>query len=88
MKLKDSFIPMELEDELFLVPTGEATQSVHGIIRFNETASFIVKCLQKETTLAQIVDALLQAYTVERPEAENHVRILLGKLREIGAVEE
>ena len=88
MKLKDSFIFTELGEGSILVPTGNDENSIHGIIRLNETAAFIVNCLKKETSSDQIVNDLLREYEVTRTDAEKHVNALLEKLREVGAVEE
>lgn len=88
MKLINDCSTVELDGELILVPIGKAREKVHGIIRFNETAAFIVNCLKEETTLAQIVNKVLSEYAIERSEAEKHVNTLVGQLRATGLIEE
>ena len=73
---------------MLLVPTGKAAVELHGVIRLNETAAFLINCLQEDVERGQLVDALISEYDVERTTAENHVNALLDKLRELGAVAE
>lgn len=47
MKIKDGFIISEIADESLLVPTDGA---FGGVVRINDTAKFIIECLQEETT--------------------------------------
>ena len=87
MKIVQNFQIVDLGGEIVMVPTGQAGERFHGIVRLNETAAFIVNCLKKETTPDQIVDDLLAEYDVERSDAARHVNALLVRLDEIGAVE-
>ena len=62
MKLINDCSTVELDGELILVPIGKAREKVHGIIRFNETAAFIVNCLTLSIILlAFILSTLLFA---------------------------
>lgn len=88
MKLVNDCTTVELEGELILVPLGKVREKVHGIIRFNDTAAFIVCCLKEETTFTKIIDKVLTEYAVERSEAEKHVNDLVEKLRATGLIEE
>ena len=48
MKLNKEFILSELGDDMLLVPTGKAAVELHGVIRLNETAAFLINCLQED----------------------------------------
>ena len=88
MKPLDAMVLTELGEDYVLVPTGEAAEKFHGIVRMNQTAAFIVEQVKKGLSASQVVDAVLNEYEVERPEAEKQVKAVFAKLREIGAVED
>ena len=64
MHLKYKFEMMKLEDQIIAVPVGENVNDYHGVVKLNETAAFIFKILQNETTEEAIVDALKKEYEV------------------------
>lgn len=88
MKLRDDFVFQSLGKEFFLIPVGKAAERFHGMARLNETAGFVVERLKTGTDPAQIVDAMLAEYKVDRPTAQAHVDALIEKLRGVGALEE
>ena len=88
MKLKASFITQDYRGEQLMVQVGSGRGVFHGLARSNETAAFIVNCLKRETTEAELVDALTESYDVDASRAAEGVRVILEKLRGIGALEE
>ena len=88
MKLKDDYILSDVWEGSVLVPVGDAADDFRGIIHLNETAAFIVKQLQKDTTPQKIVEELLSEYEIERSEAALHVKAVLDKLNEAGVIQE
>ena len=86
MKLKNGFVTRNVGNAQIMVATGGA--SFPGMVRSNPTAAFIVNCLQKETTQDAIVEAMLEKYDAPREVLEADVEKILGKLREIGALDE
>lgn len=88
MKLKNGFITHDMSGETLLIAVGAAAKDFHGMVRLNETAACIVKCLRQETTPEEMADVLLTEYDVDRATAEKDVSRLLAKLREIEAIEE
>ena len=87
MKLKTGFITHTVGREQMMVAAGPAAKNFHGLVRFNETAAFIVNCLKKETTEAAIVEAMLAEYEAPRDVVEQDVHRVVEQLRQIGAVE-
>ena len=79
MKLKSDFITQTIEDSQFLLSV--AGRHFNGIIRSNETATFIVDQLKEETIEAAIVDALLREYDAERETVEKDVARIIDLLR-------
>ena len=45
MKLKPDFVPMDIDETSYLVPVGGI--SFQGVVRGNETAGAILKCLRE-----------------------------------------
>ena len=89
MKLNPDFIMQEMEAGVsVLVPTGDSSQSFHGIVRLNESAAFIVSKLASDTTEEAIVEALGKEYEGTTEEFTASVRATVEKLREVGALVE
>lgn len=86
MKLNEEFLIYDMDGERTLVPTGDAAEKYHGIVRCNETASFVIQCLKNDTTEENLVKALEQEYTGEHERIVNNVRKTLETLRAIGAL--
>jgi hypothetical protein len=88
MKLKEEFITHESEGEQIMVAVGDAATRFHGLVRSNRTAAFIIDCLKKECTEAQIMEAVFAKYDVSRDVVENDVHKVIVNLRQIGAIYE
>lgn len=87
MKLNQNFITHASKGEHYMISTGNA--EFKGIVKNNETASFIIECLKTETTEMEIVEKLLKKYTGTNIETiEKDVNCIIEKLRSIGALEE
>ena len=86
MKLNPNFIYQSMGEDSVLVPVGAAAEKFRGLVRLNETASFIVRQLEKDTTPAAIADALRDEYEVDRSTAEASIDKILDQLRSVGAL--
>ncbi len=88
MKLKSEFQIYEALGEHYLVPLGDA--SFKGIVKGNETAAFIWKCLKEDYSMEkEIIEALIAEYDgVTEADAANDISVALQQLRSIGALEE
>ncbi len=87
MKLKSEFQIYEALDEHYIVPLGDA--SFKGIVKGNETAAFIWKCLEKGSTEKVIIKNLLDEYDcVKEADAAKDLSTVLQQLCSIGALEE
>lgn len=88
MKLNEDFIIYDMGGERTLVPTGDAAENYHGIVRCNETAAFVIGCLETETTEAEIVSKVEAQYEGDHDRIAANVKKTLETLRFIGALEE
>ena len=86
MKLKEDFITQDIDGTQFLVAVGG--EAFNGIVRNNETATFIVDCLKEETTLDAIVDRMCARYDAPRETIAADVAEIINTLRGIHALEE
>ena len=86
MKLNKGFIAHDDGNEKLLVSTGASKFS--GLVRSNETAGFIISCLESETTEAEIVEKLQKKYDGPKDEMEHDVKNIIAQLRKIGAIDD
>ena len=86
MKLNNGFISHNDGDEKLLVSTGASKFS--GLVRSNETAGFIITCLEKDTTEAEIVAKMQKKYDGPKEAMERDVKKVIYQLRKIGAIDE
>ena len=85
MKLKDTFITHTANNEQILVDTsGEFS----GIVRNNDTAAFIVDCLEEETSIEEIINKMSEEYDAPREEIKKGVEDVFDTLRKVGALDE
>ena len=85
MKLKDNFITHETDGEQIMVAAGG---SFAGMVRSNATAAFIVDCLKNETTETEIIEKMLAKYDGDKNVMAEDIKVIIGKLRKIGAIDE
>ena len=86
MKLNKNFIVHNSKDEHYIITTGEG--GFNGIVKNNDTAAFICDCLKEDTTRDKIADKLLEKYDADREVVLKDIDKVVGKLREIGAIDD
>jgi len=86
MKINSAFLTHDDGDQKLLVSTGASKFS--GLVRSNETAGFIIGCLENETTEAEIVAKMQKKYDGPKDVMERDVRKIIDQLRKIGAIDE
>lgn len=86
MKLNKAFITHDDGDQKLLVSTGASKFS--GLVRSNETAGFIIGCLEKDTTEAEIVEKMQKKYDGPKDAMERDVQKVIAQLRKIGAIDD
>ena len=86
MKLNSAFLTHDDGDQKLLVSTGASKFS--GLVRSNETAGFIISCLENDTTEDEIVAKMQQQYDGPKEAMERDVKKIIDQLRKIGAIDE
>lgn len=75
-------------DEAVLVPVGENADKYKGIIRLNDSATFIVSCLDTDTTREMVINKMANYYNATIEQINQAIDITLSKLREYSALVE
>ena len=86
MKLNSGLLAHDDGDQKLLVSTGASKFS--GLVRSNETAGFIISCLENDTTEAEIVAKMQEKYDAPKEALERDVKKIIDQLRKIGAIDE
>lgn len=81
MKIKDGFVTRKIGDKILAVAVGERSREFNGMITINETAQFIWKCLEKETTIQQVVEEVMKQYSIDEQTAKQAVEGFIAELK-------
>ena len=84
MQVKDGFLLRQVADNYVIIPVGEETLTVSGILSCNETGAFLWRQLETEKTADQLVTALLDEYEVSPEMAAADVERFTGELQSAG----
>ena len=76
MQIKPGFAMRKIAGSNIVVPVGAASSDFNGMITLNDTGAFLWNCFLQPTTEAQVVEALMHEYEVERQRAARMWRIL------------
>ena len=82
MKIKDGFVTRKIGDKILAVAVGERSRQFNGMITINETAQFIWKCLEKETTTPQVVEKVMKQYSIDEQTATQAVENFISELKQ------
>lgn len=88
MKVSDQFILRTIADENLLIPVGNAAISVKGLIALSESGVLLYSKLKEGCSRDDLVTALTSEYDVTQDEAARDTDAFLGRLRELGILEE
>lgn len=83
MKLKLQLVKREIAGDVILVPVGEATTKLKGLLTVNETGAAIWDALPDAENEEAIVDRLYEAFDAERDVLRKDVDAFLAQLREL-----
>ena len=83
MKIKQGFVAREIAGEYILIPVGETAMQVRGMISLSESGYLIYQKLQQDCEKADLIQAVLNEYEVERSVADADVEAFLVQLRQL-----
>ena len=87
MKIKNGFMLRKVGNQDVVVAVGEASRSFNGIIRLNESGSYLWQKLQSDITQEQLVADMLNDYDIDEATATADVSGFIAKLREADILE-
>lgn len=83
MKLKLQLVKREIAGDVILVPVGEATTKLKGLLTVNVTGAAIWDALPDAENEEAIVDRLYETFDAERDVLRKDVDAFLAQLREL-----
>ncbi len=88
MKLRGEFVVRQVMDDIVAVPVGETALRLNGMIMLNNVSRLIWECLEQDTEVGKIADAVTEAFEVSRQEALADIEEFLAQLRKAQLLEE
>ena len=82
MKIKEGFMLRNVADNYIVVPVGKASLEFKGLINLNGVGAFIWECLEKETTMEEVIDKVIKEYNIDNELATRDVSNFINKLVE------
>ncbi|MDY5212287.1 PqqD family protein [Intestinibacter sp.] len=86
MKIKADFYMKEVAGLNVVVATGDTAENMNSMINLNETAAFLWRQLESDTTKEELIKKLTQEYDVDYERASTSVDNFIKKLDEIGCI--
>ena len=87
MKIKDGFILRVVAGTNLVAAVGERSKEYNRMIKLNDTGACLWKLMERECTVAQLVDRLTQEYKVTREVAEYDVDAFVTALKGAGVLD-
>jgi hypothetical protein len=87
VKIKSGYVLREVAGNIVVVPIGEATLNLNGMITLNETSKMLWKLLEDGADEDSLTAAVLSEYDVDEQTARADVQAFIEKLRERKIVE-
>lgn len=84
MKLNPEYILRNIAGEKIIIPTGNASQKLNGMITMNEVAAFVWENLEKAADRKELVKMVLDEFEVDEKTAEKEINGFLDMLFQQG----
>ena len=86
MTIKKQLVKRNIAGDVILVPVGDSSLTLKGLITLNETAEFIWDRLAAAAAAAELAAALGAEYEIDAATAKNAVDELLAQFRELAII--
>lgn len=87
MKILKRLIKRSIAGDIILVPVGDASLEIKGLITLNETGEFLWDALEKAENEGALAAMLAAEYDVDMATTEADTKVFLQKLKELGIIE-
>ncbi len=88
MKLKKGYITHEVDGMRITVNVTPEKNETPKVLQSNESAAFILQCLENETTEEEIVKKMLEVYDAPAEVLGKDVHRVIETLKSAGAIED
>lgn len=82
----NDFIMREIAGETFLIPVGEASVQINGMITLNGMSAFIWKALETEKTEEGLIKEILNVYEVGEKQVKEDLAEFLERMKSLNMV--
>lgn len=86
MKIKEGFVLREVAGNFVVLPVGQASVNLNGMLSLSESGVLLWRELEKGSDRDALCDLLLEKYDVSRDEALSDVDAFLASLLKIGCI--
>lgn len=87
MKMKKGLIIQPIDNDFYLIDSGEELPRFNGMVKLNETSNFIVTSLKdKNLTLDELVNEFLKEYNANENEIKESIVPVINQLKKIGLI--
>lgn len=73
MKLNPEYVLRNIAGEQVVVPTGQASRRINGLITLNATAVFLWECAEKGMSRQEMIEKTLEEFDVDEATAVRDV---------------
>lgn len=87
MKVKGKYILRQVAKTWVVLPLGQTTLDLNGMLTLNETGALLWKALEQGGGREAMINALTAEYNVSADQAAADVERFLGKLAAAGVLE-
>jgi len=87
VKIKNVFVKREVAGNNVVVAIGEAAEKFNGMMKLNDTGSFIWSKLEEGLDRDDVVKSVVEAYDVDEATASKGVDSFIAELEKIGCIE-
>lgn len=84
MRAEKEFVLREIAGDYIIIPTGKMALKFNGLITVNEVGATLWELLQKDVTMEQLVQGVLDEYDVEESVAREDIQEFLDTLEKGG----
>lgn len=86
MELKLQLVKRDVAGDIILVPVGDASLKIKGLITLNETASVLWDALPQADSAEQLADALENEFAADRETLLRDAEDFLESIRKLGII--
>jgi hypothetical protein len=87
MKIKEDFMLRNICEDWIVIPMGERLLEFNGMMKLNQSGSFIWKLLEMEKSREDIISAMLEEYDIQEETATHEFDIFLQSLTDANILE-